>query len=110
MVQAIRGRRDPRMMAFKTHDYGTVEVTTAHYTNVRLLIVLRNPAIYPDDRIADLTVNLPDESLADGEFFVKTWSENEAIVEEAMASGLFVDTGRRVPTGYCIAHVWRFAP
>jgi len=57
-----------------------------------------------------LTVNLSEEELSDGEFFVKTWGENEEISVEALASRLFIDTGRRVKTGWVKAQVWRFNP
>lgn len=55
-----------------------------------------------------LTVNLPDAPLADDEILVKTWSENAFYREPALNSGLFVDTGRRVPTGLALAEVWRY--
>ena len=41
------------------------------------------------------------------EFFAKTWSENEALVAPMLSSGLFEDTGKRVPSGYVVAPVWR---
>ena len=56
---------------------------------------------------ATLSVNIPEHKLADDEVLVKTWSENERIIEPVLATGLFEDTGRRVPTGYCEAQVWR---
>lgn len=59
---------------------------------------------------AVLTVNLPDDPLEDGEIFVKTWSENAAIREPILALGIFEDTGKRVPTGFTEAEVWRFKP
>jgi hypothetical protein len=45
--------------------------------------------------------------LSSNEFCVKTWSENEVFVAPMFLSGLFVDTGRRVPTGYVVAPIWR---
>lgn len=59
--------------------------------------------------IGCLTVNLPDSKLGDGEFFVKTWAENEELAKAAMDTKLFQDTGRTVATGYVLAEVWRFA-
>lgn len=56
-----------------------------------------------------LTCNLPDEPLEDGEFFVKTWSENEVVAKAARESKLFIDTGKRVPAGHAQAEVWRLA-
>jgi hypothetical protein len=45
--------------------------------------------------------------VADDEFTVKSWSENEQIVSPMLATHLFEDTGRRIPTGYVEASVWR---
>lgn len=59
--------------------------------------------------IATLSVNMPELShlLGDGEFFAKTWSENHDIAEDALASGVFRDTGRT--SGDTVdAHIWTF--
>ena len=59
-----------------------------------------------------ITVNLPEEDnaqLEDGEFFVKTWSENEPYIDTILKSGLFIDTGKRVETGFVTASVWKLA-
>jgi hypothetical protein len=45
--------------------------------------------------------------LADDEFFVKSWSENAPFVQPMLATGLFEDTGRHVPSGYVNAPIWR---
>ncbi len=57
--------------------------------------------------IATLSVNIPESShlLGDNEFFVKTWSENEEIAKDALASGLFRDTGR-CSDGFISAKIW----
>jgi hypothetical protein len=55
-----------------------------------------------------LTVNLPGANLADGEFCIKDWSENERAAKAAMATGIFEDTGKRIPTGFVEAKVWKF--
>ena len=86
--------------------YGTSYQTfyqVRHYTNGRIAIELdeRNGTNF-----ATLTCNLPDEELGDWEILVKTWSENEEIAKAALASGRFKDTGRRVSTGFMLAHVW----
>lgn len=47
--------------------------------------------------------------LAPGEFLAKVWSENEEIAACALKSGLFIDTGRRIPMGFVEAQVWRIA-
>lgn len=59
---------------------------------------------------AKLTVNIEGAELAPGEFAVKDWAEGEEHAAAAMASGLFEDTGRRIPTGFVSAAVWRFKP
>ena len=45
--------------------------------------------------------------LGNTEFLAKTWSENEELAAAALQSGLFEDTGRRVPAGFTAAQVWR---
>jgi hypothetical protein len=59
--------------------------------------------------VARLTVCLVGERLGRNEIMVKTWSENEKISQAALATGMFVDTGRRVRAGFCEAQVWRIA-
>lgn len=86
--------------------YGEAVVRMGCYGNGRLAIQLVNAET--EEPIGKLTVNLPGEELGGGEFFVKTWSENEGIAAAALASGVFEDTGRRVPTGHVEAQVWRF--
>jgi hypothetical protein len=61
------------------------------------------------DLYARLTVNLPNEPLDKGEFFVKTWSGNEQFARDAMATGKFINTGRKVPTGFVMAEIWKLA-
>jgi hypothetical protein len=46
-------------------------------------------------------------ALAEDEFCVKTWNENEVLVAPMLATGLFENTGRRVRCGYVVAPVWR---
>jgi hypothetical protein len=41
------------------------------------------------------------------EFCVKTWSENEVFVAPMHSTGLFEDTGKRVPSGYVVSPIWR---
>ncbi|MBK6616554.1 hypothetical protein [Ottowia sp.] len=42
------------------------------------------------------------------EFHVKNWDGNEQLVEPMLATGLFVDTGRRTRCEYIEAPVWFF--
>ena len=56
---------------------------------------------------ARISVNIPELSLDEGEFFVKTWSENYDIVKVVKKLGIFKDTGRRVQVGFAQAAVWK---
>jgi hypothetical protein len=47
------------------------------------------------------------KNLKPNHFLAKTWSENEELAKEAFASGLFEDTGFKIPTGYVVAPVWK---
>lgn len=59
------------------------------------------------------TLSVPSQSpvhLAPGEFLAKTWQENEEVVESALKSGFFEDTGHRVPMNFNEAQIWRLRP
>lgn len=87
--------------------FGEAEVVFGFYANGALAVALI--AADTGEPIGKLSVNLVDEvhTLSPKEFFAKVWSENEGIAKDALASGLFEDTGRRVPTGHVEAQVWR---
>lgn len=93
-------------MEVQTTEFGKVEVVLREYSNGRTAIQLIDPM--DGEPITTLTVNLPEEPLKPGEFFIKGWSENEEICGDCRRSGLFHDTGRRVQTGWVQAEVWRF--
>lgn len=62
------------------------------------------------EEYAELTVNSEDGAqrrLNPDEILVKTWSENESLIQPLLDSGYFVDTGKRVQCGFCQAHVWK---
>jgi hypothetical protein len=61
-------------------------VSTATYSNGRLAIRL----IDPEDGSPQVTasVNLPDEPCPDGCTYMKTYSENEGILEDLIAAGI----------------------
>ncbi|MBA4372248.1 MAG: hypothetical protein C0402_05250 [Thermodesulfovibrio sp.] len=54
-----------------------------------------------------VSVNLPGEIVADDEVIIKNWSENVEIAPLVLATGIFEDTGRRIPTGFVEAEVWK---
>lgn len=61
------------------------------------------------ETIGHLTVCLgEDKELARDEIYVKTWSENKQMAEDVLKrTDYFEDTGRRVPTGFVEASVWK---
>ena len=84
-----------------------LELKKGKYTNGRLAIWLEEPKT--GEPWCKLTVNMPEDHLEDGEFFVKTWSENADTSTALMSqTDLFENTGRIVPAGYANACVWRF--
>ena len=85
-------------LSFRTRNYGSVTVVKSAYSiggkvAVELIADTGEP-------IAVLSVNIPESAhlLGSGEFFVKTWSENEELAEDALASGIFRATGRTSKT------------
>ncbi len=71
------------------------------------VVLLRDEQRRP---VAVLTIAVPAVSLQPGEILVKTWGENAPLREPALQSGLFEDTGRRIPLGDQEAQVWRVLP
>lgn len=55
-----------------------------------------------------LSCNVEAASLNDGEFALRSWSQNEQVVSAALHSGHFADTGRRVKTGGVVTPIWRW--
>lgn len=95
-------------ITFKTTVYGEVLLHRSFYQDGGApAMTLIGIDEYPGEQIATLTVNIPGARIACDEFLVKTWSENEQIAADALASGLFEDTGRRIATGYVEAQVWK---
>lgn len=54
-----------------------------------------------------VSANVPGYPLDDDEVLVKTWDENAAARQPLLASGVFKDTGKRVPCGFVEAEVWK---
>ena len=84
--------------------YGDMEVEVVLYQTGGTAVILTQDG----QCFATLSVNFPEVELEHNEFAVKTWSENEQVAADALASGLFVDTGKRIQSGYVEASVWRF--
>ena len=88
------------------HAYGiAIDVNKERYSdNGRL--ALRLVEHKSREPFGSASVNIPNAQLAEGELLVKTWSENESIRKPLLDTGLFEDTGCRVPAGFCEAEVW----
>lgn len=99
---------DSENLAFSTRHFGTATVVRSTYAeNGEMAVTLFND---DGEELAVLSVNLPASSrlLGENEFFAKTWSENEEIAEDALASGVFHDTGR-TSDDFLKAKIWTFS-
>ena len=84
--------------------YGGMDVEVTTYKTGGTAVILNQDG----QRFATLSVNFSEVKLEHNEFAVKTWSENEEIAADCLSSGLFIDTGKRIKSGYVEASVWRF--
>ena len=96
------------------NSFGEDMVLTPHldrYANGRLAITF----LYYDDEMdmyapfAKVTVNMPDDHLNEGEFFVKDWSENAPLIEYLVSEGWLIHQGREVLSGFIAPGVYRAA-
>lgn len=78
----------------------------AQYGNKRiaLVIVMKETG----KRYGILTTNVPELTLEDGEFAVKTWAENKEIAEVIFDTGIFEDTGKRAKNEFVSVEFWKF--
>lgn len=83
-----------------------VEFKKGSYGNDRLALILND--FDSGEPFCVLTVNIPEAELEEGEFIVKSYSENEPIAKVLRNSTHFMDTGRRIKTGFVSAEIWRF--
>jgi|SRR5579871_882834 len=95
------------MLRFTSRVFGPVSIVKLAYNNGSLAVQLISESDGED--IATLSINLPEyaHQLSVNEFFVKTYSENEEIAREALASGVVQDTGARFQTGMGPVSIWR---
>ena len=80
-----------------------IEIIETRYVDSGRIALL---AKHNGEDFAMITCNLPLYVFQPGEFAVKTWTEN-AWVPQLLASGLFIDTGKTIPTGFVQAPIWR---
>lgn len=95
------------------HDFAAEFVTSGTYHLMRGEYAYGGTAIMAttddDEPAFVVSVYLEGQTLPDGEFWAKDWSENGGIVEELTARGIIELTGAQVPTGFVIARSARLA-
>jgi hypothetical protein len=87
-------------------NFGLATVITSTYQHGGATAIVME--LQDGEPLCTLSVNIEGVKLPEGTFLAKTWSENAEIAKAALDSGLFEDTGKRVPTGFVEAQVWRF--
>lgn len=92
-------------------DYNCLVEISSYIDNYRPAIFLRDA----DDGevITTATINLPEESLNEGEVFIKNYSENEGILDWLINEGIVENTGREVESGYVkipVVRILNFKP
>lgn len=83
--------------------------TTVNLYGCRYVVGDKPAFVLATDRgepYGNVSVNVPGYALAPNEVLVKTWGENAPARQPLLASGVFVDTGKRVPCGFEQAEVW----
>lgn len=73
--------------------------TMGTYSNGRIALALANS----DGYLIDVTVNMVDAVPGPDCMFIKTWSENQGILDQLTAAGILDRTGITTPAGYTTA-------
>ena len=85
------------------YDHYRVYLKKAAYANTRVALLLMSTE--DGSQVACATVNIPEHDLQPGEIIVKTWSENESMLDFLIRNHIVEDTGREIPTGFVRARV-----
>lgn len=91
---------------------GSIEVAGTTLTVLRSVFANGRVAIFLEHQgamYARLCVNVPSVAIEADQMLVKTYDENAELRAPLLASGLFVDTGRRVPINFVELEVWCLA-
>ncbi len=80
---------------------GNVCVEWGRYAGDRVACMIVDAAT--GELLMKASINLPNEPIADNQFFVKTWSENEGVLAFLLTNGLVRSTGRSARTGFASA-------
>jgi hypothetical protein len=91
--------------------FGQCDIVRGIYGNDALAIFLEGTGDgnMKGERICSLSVNIPpySETLADGQFFAKTYHENSEIAKQCMETGLFEEVGLTFPSGHISVPLWK---
>jgi hypothetical protein len=89
--------------------YGSATILVGRYPAGGAIAVQLVADDEPAEPMATFSTNLVPygAQVSCDEYCVKTWSENEVLVSPMLSTGLFEDTGKRVPSGYVVSPVWR---
>ena len=71
-----------------------------HGKRVALFLVAGQDDECAGEPVSTCTINLPEETLGEGEVFIKDYSENEGMAEFLEREGVVKRTGRVVQSGY----------
>lgn len=71
------------------------------YANGRTSLLLMDG----EGQVACATVNMPEHELQPNEVIIKTWSENEPMLDFLVRNRIVEDTGRDIVAGYATARV-----
>ena len=89
------------------HSQGEARLEWGRYENRR--IALRLLDAETREPLCVATVNMPEFGLlARGETIIKTWSENEGVLQSLVDAGIVEDTDGRIPVGFVKAAVCRW--
>lgn len=102
---------EPLILGIINTEFGMAKVIRCAYMN-NLAMAIQLVDANTEEPIATFSTNLQDPAhdLQPGEFFAKTWSENEPLTATMLECGLFKDTGIRESTGFVEAQVWKLIP
>ncbi len=98
----------PKSLGTVETPYGAARIIVGRYPKGGAISVQLLLGDDPDDGwILSTNLGPYGARVAHDEFTVKSWSENEPLIEPLLASGLFEDTGRRCASGFVQAPVKR---
>jgi len=83
------------------NDVYTVWLEKAGYANGRVALMLNSD----EGQVACATVNLAEHDIQPDEIIVKTWGENEPMLDFLVTNHIVADTGREIRLGFVVAKV-----